>query len=65
MIEPLGTVNFLVHHIHAFIFHVIVLILLKDVLFIRSSCLIHNKANLEFRFPCDGPRSRETCQVSA
>ncbi|CAN6455765.1 unnamed protein product [Victoria cruziana] len=33
---PLGTADFLVHHIHAFTIHVIVLILLKGVLFARN-----------------------------
>jgi photosystem I P700 chlorophyll a apoprotein A1 len=61
---PLGTVDFLVHHIHAFTIHVIVLILLKGVLFARSSRLIPNKANLGFCFPCDGPGRGGTCQVS-
>ncbi|KAJ0707835.1 putative photosystem I [Helianthus annuus] len=63
---PLGTADFLVHHIHAFMIHVMVLILLKGVLFARSSRLIPDKANLGFRFPCDGPgRVGGTCQVSA
>ncbi|KAI3666540.1 hypothetical protein L1987_88935 [Smallanthus sonchifolius] len=48
---PLGTADFLVHHIHAFTIHVTVLILLKGVLFARSSRLIPDKANLGFRFP--------------
>ncbi|KAI3885915.1 hypothetical protein MKX03_003002 [Papaver bracteatum] len=61
---PLGTADFLVHHIHAFTIHVTVLILLKGVLFDRSSCLIPDKANLGFRFPYDGPGSGGTCQVS-
>ncbi|KAK8966843.1 Photosystem I P700 chlorophyll a apoprotein A1 [Platanthera guangdongensis] len=52
---PLGTADFLVHHIHAFTIHVTVLILPKGVLFARSSRLIPDKANLGFRFPCDGP----------
>ncbi|KAM0066547.1 putative photosystem I [Helianthus debilis subsp. tardiflorus] len=52
---PLGTADFLVHHIHAFTIHVTVLILLKGVLFARSSRSIPDKANLGFRFPCDGP----------
>jgi photosystem I P700 chlorophyll a apoprotein A1 len=52
---PLGTVDFLVHHIHAFTIHVTILILLKGVLFAHSSRLIPDKANLGFRFPCDGP----------
>jgi photosystem I P700 chlorophyll a apoprotein A1 len=51
----LGTSDFMVHHIHAFTIHVTVLILLKGVLFARSSRLIPDKANLGFRFPCDGP----------
>ncbi|CAN1358115.1 Photosystem I P700 chlorophyll a apoprotein A1 [Linum perenne] len=42
-----------------------VLILLKGVLFARSSRLIPDKANLGFRFPCDGPGRGGTCQVSA
>ena len=52
---PLGTMDFLVHHIHAFTVHVTILILLKGILFARSSHLILDKANLGFRFPCDGP----------
>ncbi|KAI4994272.1 hypothetical protein ZWY2020_029320, partial [Hordeum vulgare] len=62
---PLGTADFLVHHIHAFTIHVTVLILLKGVLFARSSRLIPDKANLGFRFPRDGPGRGGTCQVSA
>ncbi|KAJ0753796.1 putative photosystem I [Helianthus annuus] len=64
---PLGTADFLVHHIHAFTIHVTVLILLKGVLFACSSCLIPDKANLGFHFPCDGPGrvGGGTCQVSA
>jgi len=61
----LGTSDFMVHHIHAFTIHVTVLILLKGVLFARSSRLIPDKANLGFRFPCDGPGRGGTCQVSA
>ncbi|KAJ3673529.1 hypothetical protein LUZ61_022085 [Rhynchospora tenuis] len=49
----------------AFTIHVTVLILLKGVLFARSSRLIPDKANLGFRFPCDGPGRGGTCQVSA
>ncbi|KAL3746416.1 hypothetical protein ACJRO7_015383 [Eucalyptus globulus] len=51
LLIPLGTVDFLIHHIHAFTIHVIVLILLKGVLFARSSRLIPDKANLGFHFP--------------
>ena len=61
----LGTADFLIHHIHAFTIHVTVLILLKGVLFSRSSRLIPDKAELGFRFPCDGPGRGGTCQVSA
>jgi photosystem I P700 chlorophyll a apoprotein A1 len=61
---PLGTADFLVHHIHAFTIHVTVLILLKGVLFARNSRLIPDKATLGFRFPCDGPGRGGTCQVS-
>jgi photosystem I P700 chlorophyll a apoprotein A1 len=35
----LGTADFMVHHIHAFTIHVTVLILLKGVLYSRSSRL--------------------------
>jgi photosystem I P700 chlorophyll a apoprotein A1 len=61
---PLGTADFMVHHIHAFTIHVTVLILLKGVLFARSSRLIPDKGDLGFRFPCDGPGRGGTCQVS-
>jgi photosystem I P700 chlorophyll a apoprotein A1 len=60
----LGTADFMVHHIHAFTIHVTVLILLKGLLFARSSRLIPDKSNLGFRFPCDGPGRGGTCQVS-
>ena len=62
---PLGKADFMVHHIHAFTIHVTVLILLKGVLFSRNSRLIPDKANLGFRFPCDGPGRGGTCQSSA
>jgi len=61
---PLGTADFMIHHIHAFTIHVTVLILLKGVLYARSSRLIPDKATLGFRFPCDGPGRGGTCQVS-
>ena len=60
----LGTADFMIHHIHAFQIHVTVLILLKGVLYARSSRLIPDKANLGFRFPCDGPGRGGTCQSS-
>jgi photosystem I P700 chlorophyll a apoprotein A1 len=62
---PLGTGDFLVHHIHAFTIHVTVLILLKGVLFARNSRLVPDKWEEAFRFPCDGPGRGGTCQVSA
>ncbi|GJV45872.1 photosystem I P700 apoprotein A2 [Tanacetum coccineum] len=58
---PLGTADFLVHHIYAFTIHVTVLILLKGILFARSSRLIPDIANLGFRFPCDGPGRGVRC----
>lgn len=61
----LGTADFIVHHIFALCIHVTVLILLKGVLFARSSRMIPDKANLGFRFPCDGPGRGGTCQASA
>nr|YP_010502442.1 photosystem I P700 chlorophyll a apoprotein A1 [Grateloupia turuturu]UXC96855.1 photosystem I P700 chlorophyll a apoprotein A1 [Grateloupia turuturu] len=61
---PLGTADFMVHHIHAFTIHVAVLILVKGFLFARNSRLIPDKSNLGFRFPCDGPGRGGTCQVS-
>ncbi|WP_017325574.1 photosystem I core protein PsaA [Synechococcus sp. PCC 7336] len=60
----LGTADFLVHHIHAMTIHITILILLKGVLFARSSRLIPDKGKLGFRFPCDGPGRGGTCQVS-
>ncbi|KAJ0874457.1 Photosystem I P700 chlorophyll a apoprotein A1 [Helianthus annuus] len=62
---PLGIVDFLVHHIHAFTIHVTVLILLKGVLFARSSRLIPDKANLGLSFLVMGLEGGGTCQVSA
>tara|TARA_B100000214_G_scaffold374615_1_gene357950 strand:- start:1311 stop:2957 length:1647 start_codon:yes stop_codon:yes gene_type:complete len=60
----LGTADFMIHHIHAFQLHVVVLILLKGVLYSRNSQLIPDKGKLGFRFPCDGPGRGGTCQVS-
>jgi photosystem I P700 chlorophyll a apoprotein A1 len=62
---PLGTADLMIHHIHAFTIHVTLLILLKGVLYARSSRLIPDKAKLGFRFPCDGPGRGGTCQVSS
>ena len=60
----LGTADFMIHHVHAFTIHVTVLILLKGVLYARSSRLIPDKNELGFRFSCDGPGRGGTCQVS-
>ena len=59
--QELGTADFMVHHIHAFTIHC-TLILLKGVLYARSSRLIADKAELGFRYPCDGPGRGGTCQ---
>nr|QBL07958.1 photosystem I P700 apoprotein A1 [Selaginella moellendorffii] len=61
----LGTADFSVHHIHASTIHATVLIPPKGVPPARSSRLVPDKANLGFRFPCDGPGRGGTCQVSA
>ena len=60
-----GTSDFMVHHVHAFTIHVTSLILLKGVLFSRSSGLVPDKHVLGFRFPCDGPGRGGTCQISS
>ncbi|AFY40446.1 Photosystem I P700 chlorophyll a apoprotein A1 [[Leptolyngbya] sp. PCC 7376] len=60
----LGTADFMVHHIHAFTIHVTVLILLKGLLYSRSSRLVPDKGQIGFRFSCDGPGRGGTCQVS-
>jgi photosystem I P700 chlorophyll a apoprotein A1 len=60
----LGTTDFMVHHVHAFTIHVSVLIMIKGVLFSRSSRLVSDKYSLGFRYPCDGPGRGGTCQIS-
>lgn len=62
--QELGTADFMVHHIHAFTIHCTLLILVKGVLYARSSRLIDDKAELGFRYPCDGPGRGGTCKVS-
>jgi len=64
MTQELGTADFMVHHIHAFTIHITVLILIKGVLYSRSSRLISDKSELGWRYPCDGPGRGGTCQVS-
>ena len=63
--QELGTSDFLIHHIHAFTIHVTLLILLKGVLYSRSSRLVSDKFTLGFRYPCDGPGRGGTCQISS
>ena len=60
----LGTSDFLVHYIHAFTIHTLILVSVKGTLFCRSSRLIIDKYSLGFRYPCDGPGRGGTCQVS-
>jgi photosystem I P700 chlorophyll a apoprotein A1 len=60
----LGTADYMVHHIHAFTIHVLLLIILKGILYARTSRLITDKQSLGFRYPCDGPGRGGTCQVS-
>lgn len=54
----------MVHHVHAFTLHTSTLILLKGVLYSRSSRLVSDKFTLGFLYPCDGPGRGDTCQVS-
>jgi photosystem I P700 chlorophyll a apoprotein A1 len=64
MTQELGTADFMVHHIHAFTIHCTLLILMKGVLYSRSSRLVSDKLELGFRYPCDGPGRGGTCQIS-
>jgi len=63
--QELGTADFMVHHIHAFTIHVTVLILVKGIMYSRSSRLVSDKVSLGFRYPCDGPGRGGTCQISS
>eukprot|EP00440_Ansanella_granifera_P060819 gb/GFBE01065925.1/.p1 GENE.gb/GFBE01065925.1/~~gb/GFBE01065925.1/.p1 ORF type:complete len:609 (+),score=-141.04 gb/GFBE01065925.1/:1-1827(+) len=62
--QELGTADFMIHHIHAFTIHVTLLVLLKGLLYARSSRLVSDKLELGFRYPCDGPGRGGTCQIS-
>ena len=62
--QELGTADFIVHHQHAFTIHVALLILSKGILYARNSRLVHDKLELGFRYPCDGPGRGGTCQIS-
>jgi len=46
MTQELGTADYMVHHIHAFNIHVTVLILIKGVVYSRTSRLISDKVDL-------------------
>jgi photosystem I P700 chlorophyll a apoprotein A1 len=59
-----GTADFMLHHVHAFTIHLSLLILLKGILYARSSRLVSDKLELGFRYPCDGPGRGGTCQIS-
>jgi photosystem I P700 chlorophyll a apoprotein A1 len=63
-LPELSTPDFMVHHIHAFTIHVTVLILLKGLLYARSSRLVADKHLSGFRYPCDGPGRGGSCQIS-
>ena len=54
----------MVYYIHIFNIHMTLLILLKGVLYSRTSRLISDKIELGWRYPCDGPGRGGTCQVS-
>ena len=60
-----STADFEVAHIHSFGAHVLLLILCKGPLFSRDSRFVASKAELGFRFPCDGPGRGGSCQVSS
>jgi len=61
----LGTSDFMIHHIHAFTIHTTVLVLMKGLLYSRSSRLVSDKFRIGFRYPCDGPGRGGTCQISS
>jgi photosystem I P700 chlorophyll a apoprotein A1 len=60
-----GTSDFLLFHINSFTLHVIVLILVKGLLYSRSSRLVSDKLYLGWVYPCDGPGRGGSCQVSS
>lgn len=62
--QELGTADFLVHHVHAFTIHVTLLIIVKSILYSRSSRLVADKYTLGYLYPCDGPGRGGTCQIS-
>ena len=64
-IQFLDTTDFMIYHIHAFTLHVVTLVLLKSILYSRSSRIILDKTLLGFRYSCDGPGRDGTCQISS
>ena len=62
--HELGRADFMIHHIHAFTIHVTVLIIVKGIMYSRSSKMVSDKQSLEYRYPCDGPGRGGTCQIS-
>lgn len=60
----LATADYIVHSIHAFTIHAMLLILSKGILYARNSRLVSDKLELGFRYPCDGPGRGGTCQIS-
>ena len=59
-----NTSDFIITYIHAFNLHTFTLILLKGLLFSRSSRVVADKHLLSFRYPCDGPGRGGTHQLS-
>lgn len=62
---PEGTSDFILAHINSFTLHVTILILLKGILYSRSSRLVSDKIYLGWVYPCDGPGRGGSCQVSS
>jgi photosystem I P700 chlorophyll a apoprotein A1 len=56
--------DFLVYHVNTFTIHVTVLIMIKGILYARSSRLVVDKVKLGYRYPCDGPGRGGSCQIS-
>jgi len=59
-----GTCDILVHHLHAFTIHTTLLVLVKGLLYARTSRLVADKATLGFSYACDGPGRGGTCMLS-
>ena len=63
--QNIGSADLMLHYIHAFTIHTTLLILLKGLLYTRSSRLVSDKLSLGYRYPCDGPGRGGTCQISS